>query len=93
MTSLTVNASNRGQVVLTNGTLNGITINNTPDDKSDREYFCLVNNTPNGNQVLFNLLISTNPVGRNLMTNASISYTNLTVQSIPAGSIFDFEYT
>jgi hypothetical protein len=93
MTSLTVNDTSRGQVVLTGGTLNGITLNNTPDDKSNREYFCLVNNTPNGDQVLFNLLISANPVGRNLMTNANIPYSNLVVKSIPAGAIFDFEYT
>jgi hypothetical protein len=93
MSTLSIDDTTRGQSIATDGTLTGITLTETPTDKADRETFCLVDTTDDGDVVLFNLLLYTNTMGRALMTAANIPFTNLVVQGIPAGATFDLEYT
>ena len=93
MTTLLIDDTSRGQSIATDGTLTGITLTETPTNKADIETFCLVDTTDDGDVTLFNLLLYTNTSGRELLTNGNIPFTNLVLQSIPAGAMFDLECT
>jgi hypothetical protein len=91
-----VDDSLRGKTIDKDEFLNGIKLVNLPTDTYDPEYFCLVDDSAGGGAELriFSVHIATSTArpGHVFLTGANIPYGNLTVKSIPAGSLWELEY-
>jgi hypothetical protein len=103
MGMISVDESQRGQILATEEILIGITLKTVPTRFNSEEYFTLVDGyfiqDAQSNPVLiqemrlFNLHISTSPFSPDsvLMTNGRMRFANLILKDIPTGCTFEIE--
>jgi hypothetical protein len=103
MTTVTIDETQRGQIIATEEMLTSITLKSVPTQYGN-DYLCLVNQyigkDENDNDVvleeyaLFNLHIATShaSVDTNLMSGGRMRFANLVVKDIPPGSSFEIEH-
>jgi hypothetical protein len=92
MTQVTVTEAELGQVIAMDAMLNEIIMETAPTEY--RSYFTLVDEDQGFELSIFNIDPTTSHVGAGtiLMSGGAISFKNLTLKSIPAGSSFQIDY-
>ena len=89
-TTLPVDQTSRGTTIANNGQLNSITLTGIPSQYQTGGFTLVDDSTPD-EVTLFHIFIPTSYISVNsvLMSNANISFVNLTVKNIADGSTFN----